>query len=489
MNLSPTATATGPITDWSASALSAAIHAKTVSCREVMQAYLSRIDQVNPTVNAIINRLDASTLLAQADARDAQLARGESMGWMHGMPQAIKDLCNTAGIATTQGSPLLRNFVPAQDGLLVQRMKAAGSIVIGKTNTPEFGLGSHTFNEVFGVTRNAYEPSRTAGGSSGGAAVSLALRLLPVADGSDFMGSLRNPAGWNNVFGLRPSQGRVPMWPASDVWVTQLSTEGPMGRTVQDVAQLLDVQAGFDPRAPLSISDGARFTGPLDGLDCRQVRIGWLGDLSGYLAIEPGILEVCGQGLARLEKLGCAVESIPLGASPEPIWQAWLVWRRTLVAARIAPFLLNPKNRSQIKPEALWEHDQACALNGDAFLSASVQRTVFYQHLLTLFEQRDFLALPVTQVWPFEFGQRWPSHINGVAMDTYHRWMEVVIYATFAGLPCISVPVGFDARGLPMGMQLIGKPRGDFELLRLAHAYEQAAQDVLRRQPPERKSL
>ena len=477
------------ITALNASDLSRAIHSKQVSCREVMQAYLARIADQNPHFNAIVSLQPSDLLLRQADERDAQLARGESMGWMHGMPQAIKDLCNTAGIATTQGSPLLRNFVPPQDGLLVKRMRAAGSIVIGKTNTPEFGLGSHTFNEVFGATRNAYDPSHSAGGSSGGAAVALALRLLPVADGSDFMGSLRNPAGWNNVFGLRPSQGRVPMWPSSDVWVSQLGTEGPMGRTVQDVAQLLDVQAGFDPRAPLSISDGARFTGPLDGLDCRQVRIGWLGDLSGYLAIEPGILEVCGQGLARLEKLGCAVESIPLGASPEPIWQAWLVWRRALVAARIAPFLLNPKNRSQIKPEALWEHDQARTLNGNDFLSASVQRTVFYQHLLTLFEKHDVLALPVAQVWPFELGQRWPSHINGVAMDTYHRWMEVVIYATFAGLPCISVPVGFDARGLPMGMQLVGKPSGDFELLRLAHAYEQAAQEVLRRQPPERKSL
>ena len=483
--MNPSPSPVSPITALNASALSRAIHSKQVSCREVMQAYLARIADLNPRFNAIVNLQPSDLLLRQADERDAQLTRGESMGWMHGMPQAIKDLCNTAGIATTQGSPLLRNFVPAQDGLLVQRMKAAGCIVIGKTNTPEFGLGSHTFNEVFGATRNAYEPSRSAGGSSGGAAVSLALRLLPVADGSDFMGSLRNPAGWNNVFGLRPSQGRVPMWPASDAWVSQLGTEGPMGRTVQDVAHLLDVQAGFDRRAPLSIADGARFTGPLDGLDCSQVRIGWLGDLSGYLAMEPRILEVCGQGLARLENLGCAVESIPLGTSPEPIWKAWLVWRRALVAARIAPFLLNPKNRSQIKPEALWEHEQARALSGNEFLNASVQRTAFYQHLLTLFEKHDVLALPVAQVWPFELRQRWPSHINGVAMDTYHRWMEVVIYATFAGLPCISVPVGFDARGLPMGMQLIGKPRGDFELLRLAHAYEQAAQDVLTRQPTE----
>ncbi len=487
--MNPSHSPASSITALDACALSRAIHAKQLSCREVMQAYLARIAELNPRYNAIVSLQDGDQLLRQADERDAQLARGESLGWMHGMPQAIKDLCNTAGIATTLGSPLMRDFVPRQDGLLVLRMKAAGCIVIGKTNTPEFGLGSHTFNEVFGWTRNAFEPTRSAGGSSGGAAVALALRLLPVADGSDFMGSLRNPAGWNNVFGLRPSQGRVPMWPAQDAWVTQLGTEGPMGRSVQDVARLLAVQAGFDARAPLSIARGVDFTRSLDGLDGKRIRIGWLADLSGYLPMEPGILEVCQQGLRRLENLGCAVETAQLGTPPEAVWQAWLVWRRALVAARIAPFLSNPKNRALIKPEALWEHDQAASLSGAEFLSASVQRTAFYQHMLSLFEKHDFLALPVAQVWPFDATQRWPKQINGVAMDTYHRWMEVVIYATFAGLPCISVPVGFDGRGLPMGMQLIGKPQGDFELLQLAHAYEQAAQEVLQRQPSVMREL
>lgn len=471
------------ITGLDASALSLAIHSRQLSCREVMQAYLQRIGQLNPGYNAIVSLQDADLLLRQADERDAQLARGESMGWMHGMPQAIKDLANSAGIPTTMGSPLMRNFVPQEDGLMVQRMKAAGCIVIGKTNTPEFGLGSHTFNEVFGATRNAYDSSRSAGGSSGGAAVAVALNMLPVADGSDFMGSLRNPAGWNNLFGMRPSQGRVPMWPAQDVWVSQLGTEGPMARTVADLARLLDVQAGPDPRAPLSIANNACLTEGLGSFDCKKTRIGWLGSLGGYLPMESGILDVCEQGLGRLAGLGCTVEPMLLGTSPEKVWQAWLVWRRALVAVRIAPFLLNPKNRALIKPEALWEHSQADNLTGGEFLSASVQRTAFYQHMLSLFETHDVLALPVAQVWPFDIGQRWPSHINGVEMDTYHRWMEVVIYATFAGLPCISVPVGFDDRGLPMGMQLIGKPQGDFALLQLAHAYERAAQDILKRKP------
>ena len=475
------------ITALSASALSKAIRSRQVSCREVMQATLARVAAVNPVHNAIVSLRNGDELLREADARDTDLARGATahgpIGWMHGMPQAIKDIALTQGLRTTLGSPLLRDFVPTEDGLMVQRMKAAGCIVIGKTNTPEFGLGSHTFNEVFGVTRNAYDPGKSAGGSSGGAAVALALRMLPVADGSDFMGSLRNPAAWNNVFGLRPSQGRVPMWPAQDVWVSQLGTEGPMGRTVEDVARLLDVQAGPDARVPLSLAQHASFAAGLRGIDCRRVRIGWLGGLDGYLAMEPRILDTCVQGLNRLQGLGCVVEPATLGSAPEAVWEAWRVWRRWLVAARIAPFLTNPLNRALIKPEALWEHEQAQGLTGAQVLAASAQRSAFYQHLLTRFEQFDFLALPTAQVWPFDAALRWPTHIAGREMDTYHRWMEVVIYATFAGLPCISVPVGFSASGLPMGLQLIGRPQGDLAVLQLAHAYEQAAQDVLRVEP------
>ena len=201
------------ITALDATALSEAVHARRVSCREVMQAYLARIARLNPTYNAIVSLRPDDELLAEADACDAELARGASRGWLHGAPQAIKDLANAAGLPTTLGSPLMRDFIAREDGLMAARMKGAGCIVIGKTNVPEFGLGSHTFNEVFGTTFNAYDVTKSAGGSSGGAAVALALGLLPVADGSDFMGSLRNPAAWNNVFGMRPSQGRVPMWP------------------------------------------------------------------------------------------------------------------------------------------------------------------------------------------------------------------------------------------------------------------------------------
>ena len=471
------------ITQLSASVLSRAIRSRELSCREVMQAYLHRIGAVNPVHNAIVSLRDGSELLREADACDAVLARGEPVGWMHGMPQAIKDLCPTAGLRTTLGSPLLRDFVPTEDSLMVQRMKAAGCIVIGKTNIPEFGLGSHTFNEVFGATRNAYDTSKSAGGSSGGAAVALATHMLPVADGSDFMGSLRNPAGWNNVFGMRPSQGRVPSWPVPDVWVSQLATEGPMARTVEDMARLLDVQAGPDPRSPLSLAPHGSFADGLVGLGGMRPRIGWLGDLGGYLAVEPGVLDVCEQALRRLQGLGCEVETVRPGFAPADVWQTWLVWRRWLVAARIAPFLLKPGNRELIKSEALWEHDQAQGLTGAQTLQASAHRSLFHHQMLTMFEHCDVLALPSAQVWPFEVDQRWPTHINGREMDTYHRWMEVVIYATLAGLPCVSVPAGFSASGLPMGLQLIGKPQGDAAVLQLAHAYEQVAQEVLRVSP------
>jgi len=471
------------ITTLDATALSDAIHARRLSCREVMRAYLARIHRLNPAYNAIVSLRPHDDLLAEADACDAELARGKagsgSRGWLHGVPQAIKDLAPAAGLPTTLGSPLMRGVIAKEDGLMTARMKAAGCIVVGKTNVPEFGLGSHTFNEVFGATRNAYDPGKSAGGSSGGASVALALRLLPVADGSDFMGSLRNPAAWANGFGFRPSQGRVPLWPALDVWINQLVTEGPMGRSVRDVARLLQTQAGWSVDSPLSIATEADFSVSGQRLDAPPPRIGWLGDLDGYLPMEAGILDTCARGLRRLEGLGCAVEPTRLAMPPERVWEAWLIWRRVLVASRIAPFFLTASHRPHIKPEAVWEYEQAQGCSANQFLAASVTRTQFHQSMLRLFDQHDFLALPTAQVWPFDIGERWPKTIAGRAMDTYHRWMEVVIYATFAGLPCISVPTGFNAAGLPMGLQLIGRPQDDAGVLRLAAAYEQAIDDWL----------
>jgi len=478
------------IIDLPAHVLSERIHSKEISCVEVLNAYLSRIQLLNPKFNAIVNLVDPSELLKIAQLRDAQLIRGESMGWMHGMPIAIKDLSSTAGIKTTQGSPIYKDFIPKTDALMVQRIKEAGAILIGKTNTPEFGLGSHTFNDLFGVTSNAYDPTKSAGGSSGGAAVAVALQMLPVADGSDFMGSLRNPAGWNNIFGMRPSFGRVPSSPVGDFYTAQLSTEGPMAKNVTDLAALLEIQSGPDLRAPLSLEGKLTgFTKILNQTPA-SIKIAWLGDLNGYLPMEIGIQDTCLKALQHFTTTGPHGSSLDLvkpNFTPESVWQTWLVWRQALTAAKIAPHLKNPDNRALFKPEALWEFDESIGLEFSTFSNASAQRGVFYQQMLEYFKSHDVLALPSAQVWPFDKSWRYPKEIKTasglVSMDTYHRWMEVVIYATLAGLPCISVPAGFGSNGLPIGIQLIGKPRGDSELLQIAFAYAQTIEDVLKIKP------
>lgn len=464
--------------------LSRAIRARELSCREVMAAFLARIHRLNPAFNAIVNLAPDAALLRQADERDAELARGEWRGWMHGLPQAIKDTAQATGFPTTWGCTLLKDMPAREDSLYVARMKAVGAIVIGKTNMPEFGLGSHTYNTLFGTTGNAWDPTRSAGGSSGGAAVALAQRLLPVADGSDFMGSLRNPAGWNNIFGLRPSPGRVPGWPKPESYVSQLGTDGPMARSAADLAALLRTQAGPDPRVPLSLGEAL----PADDAPAslRGLRIGWLGDLGGHLATEPGILPVCEAALARLAGAGAIVEPVAPGFSPAAVWEAWLVWRRALVAPGVAAVLALPGARERIKPEALWEHDSAQGLSFAEFMRASTLRSQFYTQMLKHFERFDLLALPVAQVWPFEATQTWPREIAGRTMDTYHRWMETTIYATLAGAPALSVPAGFDAAGrLPMGLQLIAPPRADARLLQFAAGCEPLIGDLLDRRPPE----
>jgi amidase len=469
---------------YGAAALSELIHAREVSCREVMAAFVDRIDARNPELNAIVSRRDREVLMAEAAVYDDELVGGTSRGWMHGLPQAIKDLAETHGLTTTMGSPLLRDHVPDHDALMVARMRASGCLIVGKTNAPEFGKGSHSFNEVFGVTRNPYDVTRSAGGSSGGAAVALATRMLPVADGSDYMGSLRNPAGWNNVFGFRPSQGRVPSHPARDKYMSQMGTEGPMGRSIVDVAMLLGTQAGYDRRDPLSLdgsliefADLASTRATLTAYDPNGVRVGWLADLDGHLAIEPGILDVCVEGLDRLTQLGCRVDAASLRFPLDQLWDAWLALRHLSVAGSIGPLVTDESTRALVKPEVLWELDRSRELTAADVDRAAAVRTRFFDAIEAMCDQFDVLVLPTAQVWPFPVEQRWPDHIGDRVMDTYHRWMEVAAYATFAGLPAISVPVGFDRRGLPMGMQLIGSPRAEVEVLQLAHAYEQTIAD------------
>ncbi len=480
-----------PIVMLSARQLSEAIHARQLSSREVMAAYLAHIAVVNPGCNAIVAQQDEVTLMREAQAADEALAAGKSAGWMHGMPQAPKDLAMTRGIRTTYGSPIFKDNVPATDSVVVERVRNAGAILIGKTNTPEFGLGSHTFNPVYGATRNPYDPTRSAGGSSGGAAAALALRMLPVADGSDFGGSLRNPAGFCNVFGFRPSAGRVPYGPAPELFLPQLGCEGPMARNVEDLALLLSTQAGPDDRTPQALpSDPVLSTltpqnvGAVLDADLSGKRVAWLGDWGGCLPMEDGILSMCEQALRFFPDFGVSVESISAPYPPEKIWQIWLAHRHFLTGNARMALYTNPTTRAQLKPEAIWEIEGSLDMKATDLYAASVQRSAWHQALQRTFAQFDYIAVPTAQVFPFDVTEHWPKSIAGRQMDTYHRWMEVVVAWTLSGCPVISVPVGFNAEGLPMGMQLIGRPRDDLSVLRLAAAYEKVRDWVGDRLPP-----
>jgi amidase len=465
-----------------ASALARAIRTRAVSCVEVMTAYLDHIDRVNPLVNAIVSLEDRESLLRQAAGRDGELARGEYLGWMHGFPHAVKDLSPTRGICTTWGSPIFAGFVPDADAIFVERLRRAGAILIGKTNVPEFGLGSQTYNTVFGTTLNAYDPSRTAGGSSGGAAAALALRMVPVADGSDHAGSLRNPAAFNNVLGFRTTFGRVPT-AEDDVFQPALGVVGPMARTVTDLALLLSVMAGYDARAPLSSrEDPARFAGNLDR-DFSGTRVGWLDDLDGRLRFEPGVRELCGEALRALETVGCFVEEARPAHSMEQVWQSWLVLRAHEVGFAFRALLGDSGLRALIKPELQWEAERASALGAADLADAAAGRTAWYAAVRALFARHDYLVLPSAQVFPFDASLHWPREIAGQTMDTYHRWMEVTIPATMAGCPALNVPVGFSAGGLPMGMQIIAPPHEELACLQLARAYERATAWVERHPP------
>jgi amidase len=453
--------------------LASAIHSRKASCVEVMTAYLDHIERVNPKVNAIVALQERGDLMAQARQRDSQLARGESMGPLHGFPHAVKDLQAVKGIRTTMGSPILKDSVSTEDALMVARLRNAGAIFIGKTNTPEFGLGSHTYNPVYGATRNAYDQSRSAGGSSGGAAVSLALRMLPVADGSDYGGSLRNPAGWNNVFGFRTSIGRIP-GDTRDAWLPSMSVTGPMARNVTDLAMLLSVQAGFNARAPLSIDgDGTAFQRRLEK-DVKGKRIAWGGDFKGHTPCEPGVIEVCRAATNTFESLGCIVEEAVPDFDFEAVWQAVMRLRGWQQGVSLLGYYNDPSQRLLLKPEAIFEVETGLRQSAYDISAASVVRTQWYQTVRQFFERYDYFVLPTAQVFPFEVELHWPQQIAGRKMETYHEWMKAALLITMSGCPSLAAPAGFSDHGLPIGIQIIGPNRRELDCLQLAYAYELA---------------
>ncbi|SIS79383.1 amidase [Paracoccus saliphilus] len=451
-----------------ADALSHAMADRSLSAVEVMEAHLDRIETVNPQINAIVSLRPRDELLAEARQAD----QAPRKGWLHGMPVAVKDLAAVKGIRTTWGSPIFRDHVPPADDVVVARMRDAGAIFIGKTNTPEWGLGSHSFNEVFGATRNPYDPDRSAGGSSGGAAAALAARMVPVADGSDMMGSLRNPAGFCNVYGFRPSWGLVPGEPAGESFMSSLATLGPMARSPRDLAHLLSIMAGPHSSLPFS-RPGGDFAATLDA-PVKGTRIGWLGDWGGAYPCEDGILPLCETALEKLREIGCEIVPLSPPFPAERLWQSWMTLRAFLNAGAKRALYEDPAKRALLKPEAVWEIEQGLNLSAAEVYEASAIRSQWYRRAARIFEQVDTIALPSAQFWPFPVEWRWPETVGDKPADTYHRWMEIVVPVSLAGLPCLSVPVGFGANGLPMGMQLAGGAGSDAAILHLGQAWHEA---------------
>lgn len=457
--------------------LLSALDRRELSSREIVQAHLDQIERVNPAVNAVVT-LVAERALVEADRVDRALAAGQCPGPLRGLPVAHKDLHDTAGIRTTYGSPLWAEHVPERDDLVVERIRAAGGVTIGKTNTPEFGAGSHTFNPVFGATRNPYDPTRSAGGSSGGAAAGLACGMFPLADGSDTGGSLRNPASFDNVVGLRPSPGRVPNWPNQLGWTT-LNVKGPMARTVADAALLLSALAGPDPRAPISLeTPGSAFDVPLER-DLRELRVAWSADLGARVPVEPEVADVVRRAAAVFADLGMEVEE----ACPdlEGADEVFLTLRAWMFASSYGPLV--DAHPAQVKETIRWNVEQGRRLRGADLARAEVLHTALHERVVAFFRSHDVLLLPVSQVPPFPVDLEYPTEVAGVHLETYLDWMRSCTLISATGCPALSVPGGFTRGGLPVGVQLVTAPRRDLLALQVGHAFEEATRHG-RRHPP-----
>ena len=459
----------------SATALLRLLRSRVVSARELVSAHLAQIARVNPAVNALVTLREPDLLFREAAAVDEALASGRPVGLLAGLPVAHKDLARTRGLRTTFGSPILADFVPKEDSLIVERLKSAGAITVGKANTSEFGVGAQTFNPVFGATRNPYDHSKTCGGSSGGSAVALACGMVPIADGSDCGGSLRNPASFCNVVGFRPTPGRVPVWPTDTAWST-LSVQGPMARTVEDIALLMQVMAGPDARAPLALTDpGALFAQPL-ARDLRGTRVAWSPDVGG-LPFDPCVPAALAHAPGVFADLGCHVEQ----ATPDftDAHEAFTTLRAAAFQERFSRLL--ETSRHLLKDTIIQNTEEGLRLTGADLNRAEVQRTALYHRLRVFFERYDYLILPVSQVPPFDVTEPWVRSIAGVPMPTYMDWMKSCYYLSPLGLPAISVPCGFTPDGLPVGLQIVGRIRDDVGVLQLAYGFEQATRPSLTR--------
>jgi amidase len=452
------------------------IRSKKISVTQLITAHLDQIERYNPKLNAIVT-LTAESALQEAQQADQTIANQEELKPLHGLPVAHKDLFLTKGVRTTFGSPIYKDFIPEVDSLPVERLKKAGAISLGKTNTPEFGAGSQTFNAVFGATLNPYDITKTCGGSSGGGSVALATGMVAIADGTDLGGSLRNPANFCNVVGIRPSVGRVPSWPDQLGWYT-MSVAGPMARTVEDLALAMSAMSGPDDRSPIALdTPGSIFTAPLQR-QFKGCKVAYSEDLGG-LPIEPEVRKVMQASRTVFEKLGCEVvdDFIDLTEAGE-IFMLWRAWRTEL---RISPLMKD--HRNQLKDTVIWNAEQGLDLTGPQLARAEAKRTEIYHRMREFMTRYEFFVLPVNQVVPFSVDLDYPREINGVKMETYIDWQKTAYFISAMGNPAISVPAGFTDSGLPVGVQIVGGHRQDFAVLQMAYAFEQATR-IGERRPP-----
>jgi len=446
------------------------IDEKEISAVELLDAHLDQIALTNPSLNAIVT-LVPDHAQQMAVKIDHQIAKGEKPGLLAGLPMAHKDLVQTKAIRTTFGSRLFEDFVPKENALVVQRLIDAGGITVGKTNVPEWGAGSQTFNDVFGETKNPFDLTRTCGGSSGGAAVALAARMLPLADGSDMGGSLRNPASFCNVVGFRTSPGRVPVYPVRDGW-SNLSVLGPMARTVADCALMLAAITGPDDRNPISLPDSADLFLQTLKSNHKGTRVAFSSDFGGQLPVEPAVQHVITQGMKVFSDLGCKVnESCPDFSGADEVFKTLRAW--TFASQHGEGVRLHPE---YYKETIIWNVEAGLKLSATDVSAANKLRTDIYQRVNTFFQDYDFLVLPVSQVTPFPLSDEYVTSINGTRMETYIDWMKSCYYITVTGLPAISIPCGFTPEGLPVGIQIIGKRLQDLAVLRVAYAFEQATE-------------
>jgi amidase len=459
----------------SACKLAQLIRARSISAREVMTAFLRQIERINPRINAIVAKLDDDKCLALAEEADRRLARSDEVGPLHGLPFAFKDLDAAVGFPLTRGSPIFKNFMPSEDSVLVERLRCAGVLPIGKTNVSEFGMGSHTYNEVYGTTFNPYDLTKTAGGSSGGAGAALTAGLLPLASGSDLGGSLRNPANFNNIVALRPTVGLVPVAPTLLPFLG-FSVKGPMGRTVADVAFLLSAMAGADPRDPACYpSDPSSFAKPLDR-DFKGVQVAWCPEL-GHLPLDRRVRSVLEAQRKTFVDLGCIVEdACPDLRDADEIFltlRAWNYWH-TLGS-------LLEKHRHEMKPEAVWQIESGSRLTGGDVANSMTRHGELMERMRIFQQKHEFLLCAVNQVPPFDANIHWPREIEGVQMEHYIAWMKSAYWITSTFCPAISVPAGFTAGGLPVGIQIVGRYHDDRGVLQIGHAFEQATRFGRRR--------